>query len=272
MSGFDVRPVNDEPCVRRTLARAREVFSRRPPPYEVGFCAHCHDPREMRRFLQRSPETLSGAELERVVEDAFYTWGDWPSLAYYVPRLLELDAANSLGADHFLDKLLWAARPRVGNRDDLESIGEPMTDEERGAVFDVMVSIATADLWNPAPDAATWRMHLLVSFLSAFDSPIAPMLEAWKATDEPTAHARFCLFLAEFAPDYAPGCTEFARLVLPENLDALAALTDPALVAEYLAENAGCAARFGADCEARIGKAFDWAATQLARRRMRLRW
>lgn len=228
----------------------------------------------MQRFLRKAPEELTPDDLEPILWKSYTTWGDWPSFAFYVPRLLEFYAQDRLSdAEMLFHKLLWPARPELikteWSSDPLLYVGERMHLEERRAIFEFVQAVARAEIQRPDTDSKLCRVQEAFAFLATFDTPIAPLIEVWKREQEPWGCGRFCLLVAECALRYDPARpmveTPYAGAVpvLPENAEALAALVNPAFVAPYLAEHADSAALFGPEYETEVGIAFDWAMAML---------
>jgi hypothetical protein len=259
------------------LEQLQEAFSRRPLPSNVSYCPCCFEAAWMESFLRKAPSELTPEDLNSILWDAYLTWGNWPSFAFYVPRLLELYALDRLpDADMLFYKLLWAARPELLEQKlgapPMGYIEEAMQLAERSGIFQFVQAAARAEMRNPDVTEGTDRIHEALSFLAAFDAPIAPLIEDWKSAQEPIARGRFCLLLTDYTLQYDPAepLVENTYLgtvpVLRENIDALASLVDPEFVAGYLVEHAASAALFGGEDETYVGLAFDWAAAALKTR------
>jgi hypothetical protein len=174
-------------------------------------------------------------------------------------------------------KLLWAARPELVQEqlfaESLDHIREPMHPDERSSIFRFVQSVARAEMRNPDTIRGNYHALEALSFLAPFDTPVAPLIEAWKAETEPVARGRFCLLLAEYIFTYEPAspmvrnCYTGDVPILPDNAKAMAAMVIPGFVAAYLAEHADCAALFGGEYETGVAAAFDYATAVLHRER-----
>lgn len=231
----------------------------------------------MQRLLHTCPSEISDYELEYPLLVKSYTTGlDWPSLAYYIPEILTRRAAGKyFDEDMLLYKLMLATRP------DLEfSRGakvsdytrENMNPAERDAVLAYVQAIFDIRLHTLSYSEEEDEFHELLAFLINFDSPIAPLLERWKQTDDLQARVNLCLFVTDYLLHYSDGRrfitgTYYDRdtAPLPENQAALDALLAPETAANLLMECAESVETVGPEWQTGIGAAFDWAMT-LARR------
>jgi hypothetical protein len=243
---------------RKALARVREVFSGRPLPVGVDYCHHCLSEEEMAELLRTPYEQLTPEQLEHpVLWNAYWTWGDWPSLAYYVPRLLEFYIANQLDEEMLFYKLVLAARPELfdrpaGSPPVMDAIGETMRAEERRSLFDLVQAVLEMRLQH-LDLAAGCRQEpsdpvsvpATVAFLAALDAPIAPFLERWTRSDTLAARLHLCLLMGHHLLDDGSGQRALGNSYLdrmeplPENQTALDELLSPAVIADYLVEHLG---------------------------------
>jgi hypothetical protein len=246
------------------IAEAWEVFSAHPHPLDdPSYWVHIVETDEMNEILRQDRHELTAEALSPILCGAFLTWGDWPSLAYFMPRMLELYAEHRIDDDLF-DKLLLASHPERGY------VKEPVTPAERRSIFRVVSAVADVEMEYPFPCMDWTRVYEALCFLAGFDAPIAALLERWKALPHPVARGRVGALVADHALHYEPeagtvrlNLFHFPHLaILPENRSAMEELASPEFVAAYLAEHAGDAALFGSDYET----AFDWATAVLRQR------
>jgi hypothetical protein len=270
--------------IAEALVEVKAAFAPRPLPTGVHYCTHCLEEREMARILATPYSELTPADIDHpLLWSAYWTWGDWPSLAYYVPRLLEFYYEGALGDDEMLfSRLLLAAHPDryedpARERPLLEYLAEPMRPEERSSIFRFVQAVLEARLQTPdfttatgnrgeerEPDDLSFTVDQVaatVGFLAAFDAPIAPLLERWKASENAVARGHLCLLIARcLAADTgraALGNSYLDRLApLPENRNALDALLFGEAAWAYLVDHLDDARLFGPDRATGVDAAF----------------
>lgn len=261
----------EAPSLAKAEAELRQVFGSRPRPYNVQYCTHCFEPREMAEVLITKPEQLAAERLESVVFNAYWTWGDWPSLAHYVPRLLALHTRGELSdAEMLFYKLLLAARPELLTTGSAPEqvrnvLGEVMRPEERRAIFEFVRSVADGAMADPDLSLGVDRVREAFSFLAAFAAPISPVVEAWKGSRNGVVRGRYCVFLAEWALRYDPAARVLEQTYLDRlsphrgNVWALIRLVEPSAVEAYLSAHLPEVEPFDADLQSTVGVALDWA-------------
>lgn len=261
----------EPPKLSDALNVIRQVFSARPRPYTVQYCTHCFDPRQMSEFLVTKPEQLPVDRLESVLFDAYWTWGDWPALAHYVPRLLELYSREELSDPEVLFyKLLLAARPELipnasTPKQVLEILGEVMRPEERKAIFQFLWAATHEAMKDQDLTIGVSRILEAFTFLAAFAGPIAPVIDAWKQSRNAIVRGRYTLFLAEWALRYDPAERVLEHTYLDRltpyrgNAWVLGCLAEPAAVEEHLAQHLRDVECFDPDLQSTVGVALDWA-------------
>ena len=252
-------------------AEVQQVFASRPRPYRVTYCTHCFDPHEMNAFLVTKPERLPADRLESVLFDAYWTWGDWPALAHYVPRLLELYAQSALSdAEMLFYKFLLAARPELlttgSSPEQIRNVlGEVMRPAERRAIFRFVRCVADAAMAEPDLSLGIDPVREAFAFLAAFAAPISPVMEAWKHSRNAVVRGRYCLFLAEWALRYDATTPVLEQTYLERltphhgNVWALERLVAPAAVEAYLSTHLHELEPFDPDLQSTVGVALDWA-------------
>jgi hypothetical protein len=248
------------------------VLSAGGPPFDVAYCEHCFEAEEMRRFLHTDPAELN-EELDRILRKAYTTWGDWPSLAYYVPQLLERHLTEGIWWDMLFYKLLWAARPGTIPRFDLSCIGRSMRDDERRVIFEAVAAGACCDMESHRLSGREDRALEALCFLAAFDEPVAPLIQEWRDHESALVRGRLCHMLAGLVLEpavarlIARGMAENTYSgevpILPENVETMQSLVSPGFIAGYLAEHTEEAALFGEGDLSWIEMAFDWSSREL---------
>ncbi len=253
------------------LAQVKVVFASRPKPLTVNYCRcpSCFTEDDMERLFAIPYDELTYDDLNLILWKSYTTWGDWPDLAYYVPRLLSLyaDPAINFFDDMLLHKLMIAAHPELcwglGGKRETDFVKEPMHPSERQAVFQFFKAVLEVGL-NKSPYGEL-NVPELIAFLAVCDLPLAPILNSWKESASTLARGNLCLFMADYALHNSPRRPLLTNTYLdkvgflPENQAALDALLAPANVAAYLLDHAADAELMGPDWETGIGAAFDWA-------------
>jgi hypothetical protein len=119
------------------LEEVRRVFAARPVPLDVGYCTHCYSKPEMEYLLRTPAQQLTSNELRGPLWDAYHTWGDWPGLAYFLPRILDLYLLNELDEEEMLfAELAIASRPEL--QPDAR-VAESMAEDERQALHALLL-------------------------------------------------------------------------------------------------------------------------------------
>ena len=261
-----------EQALTAALAQVKTVFAVRPKPLNVNYCLcpSCFTEADMNRLFAIPYGELTYDDLNRILWKSFTTWGDWPDLAYYVPRLLGLyadPAVRFTDDDMLLHKLMIAAHPELcwglGGKPETDFVKEPMSPSERQTVFEFFKTVLEVGL-NTSPYGEL-DVPELVALLAVCDVPLAPTLNSWQQSASPLARGNLCLFMADYVLHHSTRRplltnTYLDKVVfLPENQAALDALLAPANIAAYLLEYATDADLLGPDWETGIGAAFDWA-------------
>lgn len=238
-------------CVNEALREVYTVFAR-PHPVGVQYCHCCIAPDRMVRILHTPYRKLECADLDLILMHAFAVWGTWPDLAYFVPRIAECHLVGQVTWGKLFYVVLGAAHPDysifvqpIGRK----HFGPSMEAEERTVLFHFFgVSLQmfggayAAPTEEPQPSSPDYLLEL-VGFLSAFAPGLEPHLIGWRDSFHPQARVQFCRLLGRlfylrstgewvFPNTYAGGLR-----ALPENAAVLDRLTEPAAVAEYLANN-----------------------------------
>lgn len=182
------------PEVHEALAEVRRVFGKRPKPARLDCCLHCFTQKEIDHLLHTPSEQLTADDLHRPLWKAYTTWGDWPTLAYYVPRLLEHYLAGELMDEEMLyTKLLLASRPQLERN---YHVGEPMSAAEAAALF-WFLEACLCDRAYAAVREDDWSDGLVELFgvVAALGPPLEPLIRGWKA-GEPYERGLWCGLLA----------------------------------------------------------------------------
>ena len=262
-----------QPEVAAALTALRQAFEFRPQPIAAEYCPCCHDKAEMDAILRSDPEDLTEEPLRKIVWDAYWTWGNWPSLAFYVPRLLELCAENAFrDGDILRHKLYIAAHPnarKAFSGDPLGYLDEAMRPHEQQAIFRFCGAMLTAQMCDRDSPCYRGDLREWFDFLAIFGAPVQPLLEQWSRSDDPYCRGRFGVVLADLALTldgrFQVDTTHLNRLqYLPENREAVAQFITPGYVAAYLSDHADDMALAATDEKDYVDLAFDWAARELA--------
>ena len=265
--------------VEAALEQVRIAFAERTMPVGASYC-HCdacsdeHDSRE--RILHSVPVDLSDDDLEMLLRTAYWTGLNWPALSYYIPEMMtRVKLYGTMEAGMLLYKLMLATRPDLimtSGGSVSNFIDESMNPAERESIFSYVQAIFDIRLHTLPYQDNEDEFHEILAFLINFDSPIAPLLERWKQTDDLQARVNLCLFVTDYLLHYSDGRrfitgTYYDRdtAPLPENQAALDALLAPETAANLLMECAESVETVGPEWQTGIGAAFDWAMT-LARR------
>ncbi len=265
--------------VSEALQELYPVFAR-PHPINVRFCHCCITPDRMEAILQTPYRKLACADLDLILMHAFAVWGTWPDLAYFMPRIAECYLSGRIEASKLFYVILEAAHPDysvfvkpIGR----QLFGPPMKAEERQALFHFFgtaLQLFAGVHASPGEEPPVYTSDSLlevVGFLSAFAPGVAPYLIGWRDAFQPHARVQFCRLLVPlfymrrgsgwvFPTTYAGGFRS-----LPENTTVLDLLTEPAAVAEYLANNSEHFHRIEEKAERQqIETVFDWASSLAA--------
>ena len=106
------------PEVNAALMCVKRAFAKYPKPLHVDFC-HCNvcsSDEDMARLFAIPYDHLTPQNLRTILWDAFWTWGDWPDLAFYVPRLLKFYAEahrDFHDGDMLFYKLILTSHPEL---------------------------------------------------------------------------------------------------------------------------------------------------------------
>jgi hypothetical protein len=265
------RDLPDDPRLVAALAEVRSVFASRPRPYGVSYCTHCFSKQEMDAFLATPPGDLDSNDFWQILASCYGTWGDWPALAHYVPRLLELCARGGLDVSSLFMPFVEAAPPRRDPANvETDPDSETMLSEEYQAIFQFFAVLVHREMENPSPKFDLHDLFGLVEFLAAFHPGLVSLIDKWRASPIPIVRGRFCHVLASLAVGPREvGWGHFhchiaeRTYFLPENGEALAGLLDPQFVADYLLAHADEATLLD-DPYDLVGIAFNWAVSAMA--------
>ncbi len=241
------------------LARVRHVFAARQPPTHLEYCAHCYSKREMAHLLQTPPHQLTGDVLRGPLWDAYHQWGDWPSLAYYLPRIFDLYLAGEMDEEEML-----FAKLVIGTRPELQPdarVTEPMSEEERRALHAFLIAWVETRRAE-AYERTEWPEGLAERFAiaAALDGPIRELVLRWKE-GEPHDRAFWCGILTGFLErDYAskralPNLYLDGMTAHPENEALLLAEADPEAAIVYLVNHLEAVPLYGDELLVRVEKA-----------------
>ncbi len=152
-------------------------------------CPHC-GPAEKSRHLAGTPrKQLTAEALEEYLPRAMTTWGTQRHFKYFLPRLLELAYAGSLGPECFgtiADKLLYARWSR-------------WPEPERRCVKRFLHAFWSRQLHTPGEFPHEERVFLVAWPLGEACGSLGPFLEYWSGQSEllPALH------LAQFVENLA---------------------------------------------------------------------
>jgi hypothetical protein len=237
----------------------------------------------MTAFLATPPEQLPPEQLHSVLMSAYWTWGDWPALAHYVPRMLDLCLECGVwawDAEALFHKLLLAARPELLTSSTvpgaLDVLGEPMRPEERDVLFRYACAATGWLMADPDPSAKGERVREFFAFLVAFDARLPAVLERWKSSRSALIRARYCLLLAEWVlitdgnPEIVPQSYLEQLTPAEANRAAFGRMLDPAAVEAHLSGHLPEVELLDPDLQSTIGVARDWARHRVAGSESRL--
>ncbi|BDI29148.1 hypothetical protein CCAX7_11990 [Capsulimonas corticalis] len=186
--------------VDKAMAEVRKVFGRRPKPGTIWYCPQCYREDEVKAFIARPVNTLSEDDLRPIFWNGCTCFGRWNEIAYYVPRLLEVAQHNCGSLALGLPKLfLVAARVKLNNMLMFpEEMETEMDDVARTALFHLGQAILEDDL-DETDEDSSWSLLKALSFLTAFDAPIEPLLSRLEQSERFSTRASFRILIAKLA-------------------------------------------------------------------------
>jgi hypothetical protein len=253
----------------------------RPVPLDVRYChcSSCYPGETMSRILRTPYRELASRELYSILFDAHRLWGDWPDLAYYIPRMLECGYVERTYVDWeelLFEKLLQASRSDAefwGEERRYFAVRSPMLPEERRSLARFFQTYLGLWVGMAGVPYGAWQapegrcLVRQIGFLAAFDEPVEPFLVNWRESPYPEARASYSLLLAELVLQQWSERRVFPDIggrnptALPLNEAFLLETLRPARVALYLAREAESAQLLPPGKRQMIELAFDWMAS-----------
>jgi hypothetical protein len=163
--------------------------------YRVGDnfagCPHCVDPRESARLAAAPLRDLSIADLDHYAFKAMTTWGTAEAFKHFLPRLLELAAADPMGflsLEVLFGKLAYAE-------------WETWDPSEVLAVDDFLSALWTQTIQSDADDEDA--LDSVLSAIGSARSSIAGPLRAWLSDMSAASTRNLARFVLENTPTIA---------------------------------------------------------------------
>lgn len=237
------------------LAEAlKQVYAVLDYPHPVTmFYSTCYVSRErMEQVLWTPYPELTSYAVDELLLNGGFMAARWQDLAYFVPRRLEGYLKGTYDSWLIFAYLLRAAHAHEALREEWQHsplAGRPMPAPEREVLFRFFgealrywTETVPASIWEERTGRVTWLLELL-SFLAAFDRPLAPILRRWRDCGRPEARVLVSLVLATLVTrqseegdgDFPPQIWPYRSR--PENTEALQELLEPGAVMEYLTSN-----------------------------------
>lgn len=256
----------------------------RPVPRDVSYC-HCPScfPGDTMPQILRTPyRELACDDLYSIVFNAHILWGDWPDLAYYIPRMLECGCVEQSYLDWeelLFERLLQASRTDAefwGEKRRYFAVRSPMLPEERRSLARFFQTYLGSWVGMAGVPYGTWQapegscLARQIGFLAAFDEPLEPFLVNWRESPHPEARASYALLLAELVLQQWSERRVFPEIscrnptALPLNEAFLLETLRPARVAPYLTREAESAQLLPPGQRQLIELAFDWMASAMS--------
>jgi hypothetical protein len=145
------------------------VFARHPLAQPIGYCTHCVSDDEALVLQSTQLRALTAGELERFTFKAMSTWGDEADFRHFLPRILELFAADEQTYDYLFVKTIGNVRYH----------GTSWPAEELDAVERYLIALWRNTLARQQPplrapkilEAAAQNNHTVAAYLAILAEP-----------------------------------------------------------------------------------------------------
>ncbi|MBC7528699.1 MAG: hypothetical protein H7308_14280 [Chthonomonadaceae bacterium] len=246
--------------VRKAFERVERAFAHYPKPSRISHCTLCYTEEKIANFLAIPTDQLRGNDFDRILYDLLTCWGDREEVAYYVPTLLKFFEREELvDEERLYERLLPHLNSRLGLS--FSRYDEWLSDEERKSVFLFVAAVAEEKLSKAKEYDFSGDISEVMAFLSAFDAPIAPLLERLANSPVSSVRAHFAFFIAKHveAPSTLVNLYMMSFIRIPENEETLRAYFSGCFVADYLLANTEAVDQMGEEAQRDRDTAFDWA-------------